>query len=119
MSGMPSSGPRSPLLKRWSAAAASASAPSGVRVTKALSAGFSRSIRLKKCFRFLDYPWDHVQPGCHRRRVSLVFLVVIGFGDLVGPQTLVLAIERMGHGQHAFRFGARQLIDKIDDAREA
>jgi hypothetical protein len=70
-------------------------------------------------FNLLDHPRHHVQAGGHGRRVALVFLVVVGLRNRVGSQTLVLAIERMRHGQYALGVRARQLIDEVDDARQA
>ena len=46
-------------------------------------------------------------------------LVLVGFGDYVGPQALHLAGERMRHRLDARRVGRVELLDEVDDPRQA
>src|SRR5512145_2448007 len=136
--GTPVRGPPSPFARRSSARRASSRARSAVTVTKAFSAGPSRSMRPRKCrassrlencraFRpaassatvsvcndmaqaLLDDLGHEVQPGGDARGVALEFLVLVGFRDGVGPQALDLVGERVGHGLHAAGVGGRELL---------
>src|SRR5215468_153972 len=67
----------------------------------------------------LDHLGDEVQTRGGEGRIQLVALVTIGLGDLIRPQPLRQARQRVRHRSDVGGIGALERTDELEDPREA
>src|SRR5262252_3268228 len=103
---------------------APAAPPPARRSRSSCAAGHQRAASVCACAErspptSLDHLGDEVQTGSGERCIQLVALVTIGLGDLIRPQSLRQARQRVRHRRDVAGIGALERTDEFEDPREA